>query len=133
LVIDSRRAPARRRLDQRPQDLERVTDGDRDEDAIGIAPEQPDVQNGVRMPLIGSPSDITDNMEEWFRGYGVDGFLFHPSQLPGGLDDFVALVIPELQSRGLFRAEYEDPTLRENMGLERPKSGYLPYRREGRN
>ena len=44
-----------------------MTDGDRDEDAIGIAPEEPDVQNGVRMPLIGSQSDITDNMEEWFR------------------------------------------------------------------
>ena len=43
-------------------------------------------------------------MEEWFRGYGVDGFLFHPSHLPGRLDDFVAVVIPELQSRGLFRA-----------------------------
>jgi len=75
--------------------------------------------------LIGSPSDIADDMEEWFRGYGVDGFLFHPSHLPVGLDDFVALVIPELQSRGLFRAEYEGTTLRENMGLERPKSRYL--------
>ena len=50
-------------------------------------------------------------MEEWFRGYGVDGFMFHPSHLPGGLDDFVALVIPELQSRGLFRPEYEGRTL----------------------
>src|SRR5437763_11534735 len=74
--------------------------------------------------LIGSPSEIADSMEEWFRGYGVDGFLFHPSHLPGGIDDFVALVIPELQSRGLFRAEYEGATLRENMGLERPKSQY---------
>jgi alkanesulfonate monooxygenase SsuD/methylene tetrahydromethanopterin reductase-like flavin-dependent oxidoreductase (luciferase family) len=75
--------------------------------------------------LIGSPSEIADNMEEWFRGYGVDGFLFHPSHLPGGLDDFVALVIPELQSRGLFRAEYEGTTLRENMELDRPKSRYV--------
>src|SRR6478736_734932 len=74
--------------------------------------------------LIGSPSDIADDMEEWFRGYGVDGFLFHPSHLPGGLDDFVALVIPELQSRGLFRAEYEGATLRKNMGLQRPQSRY---------
>jgi len=77
--------------------------------------------------LIGSASDIADDMEEWFRGYGVDGFLFHPSHLPGGLDDFVALVIPELQSRGLFRAEYEGTTLRENMGLERPQSRYLSH------
>ncbi len=74
--------------------------------------------------LIGSPSDIVDDMETWFRGYGVDGFLVHPSHLPGGLNDFVDLVIPELQSRGLFRGEYEGATLRENMGLERPPSRY---------
>ena len=54
-------------------------------------------------------------------------FCFILRILPGGLDDFVALVIPELQSRGLFRAEYEGTTLRENVGLERPKSGYLSH------
>ena len=74
--------------------------------------------------LIGSPSDIADDMEEWFRGHGVDGFLFHPSHLPGGLDDFVELVIPELQRRGLFRTEYTGRTLRENLGLPRPPSRY---------
>jgi alkanesulfonate monooxygenase len=74
--------------------------------------------------LLGTAVEIVDNMEEWFRGYGVDGFLFHPSHLPGGLDDFVELVVPELQNRGLFREEYEGATLRENMGLERPKSRY---------
>jgi alkanesulfonate monooxygenase len=74
--------------------------------------------------LKGSPIDIVDNMESWFRGYGVDGFLVHPAYLPGGLDDFVDLVIPELQSRGLFRSEYEGTTLRENMGLQRPSSRY---------
>jgi FMN-dependent oxidoreductase (nitrilotriacetate monooxygenase family) len=74
--------------------------------------------------LIGSPADIVDDMEKWFRGRGVDGFLVHPSHLPGGLDDFVELVIPELQSRGLFRADYEGATLRENLGLARPPSRY---------
>jgi FMN-dependent oxidoreductase (nitrilotriacetate monooxygenase family) len=75
--------------------------------------------------LVGSPVDVVDEMETWFRGYGVDGFLFHPSHLPGGLDDFVELVVPELQNRGLFRAEYEGATLRENLALERPKSRYM--------
>ena len=74
--------------------------------------------------LIGTAVEIADDMEEWFRNHGVDGFLCHPSHLPGGLDDFVALVIPELQNRGLFRTEYEGTTLRENMGLERPPSRY---------
>jgi alkanesulfonate monooxygenase len=40
------------------------------------------------------------------------------------LDDFVQLVIPELQRRGLFRTEYEGETLRENLGLKRPASRY---------
>jgi N-acetyl-S-(2-succino)cysteine monooxygenase len=75
--------------------------------------------------LIGSPSDIVDDMEKWFTGHGVDGFLVHPPYLPGGLDDFVDLVIPELQSRGLFRSEYEGATLRDNLGLARPPSRYV--------
>jgi alkanesulfonate monooxygenase len=74
--------------------------------------------------LKGSPVEIVDQMEEWFVNRGVDGFLIQPSTLPGGLDDFVALVIPELQNRGLFRTEYEGKTLRENLGLKRPESRY---------
>ncbi|MGA8756174.1 MAG: LLM class flavin-dependent oxidoreductase [Stellaceae bacterium] len=74
--------------------------------------------------LIGSPTEVADDMEKWFRNYGVDGFLVHPPHLPGGLSDFVNLVIPELQNRGLFREEYEGPSLRENLRLPRPKSRY---------
>jgi N-acetyl-S-(2-succino)cysteine monooxygenase len=77
--------------------------------------------------VCGSPTQIADHMEEWFRKDGCDGFNLMPPFLPGGLDDFVALVITELQSRGLFRAEYEGTTLRENMGLERPKSRYVSH------
>jgi len=74
--------------------------------------------------LIGSPVDIVDDMEKWFCNYGVDGFLVHPPYLPGGIADFVELVVPELQNRGLFRTEYEGATLRENLGLERPANRY---------
>jgi hypothetical protein len=45
--------------------------------------------------------------------------------LPGGLDDFVDRVVPELQRRGLFRREYEGRTLRENLGLPRPKNRFF--------
>jgi alkanesulfonate monooxygenase SsuD/methylene tetrahydromethanopterin reductase-like flavin-dependent oxidoreductase (luciferase family) len=72
----------------------------------------------------GSPRTIADYMEEWFRNDGCDGFNIMPPVLPGGLDDFVGLVIPELQRRGLFRSEYEGKTLRENLGLKRPASRY---------
>ena len=74
--------------------------------------------------LIGTPAQIVDDMQAWFDGYGVDGFLFHAATLPGGLDDFVELVVPELQGRGLFRTEYQGVTLRENLGLPRPVSRY---------
>jgi len=72
----------------------------------------------------GSPQRIVDEMEEWFLKEGVDGFLVQPPYLPGGLQAFVDLVIPELRRRGLFRTEYEGRTLRENLGLPRPASRY---------
>jgi N-acetyl-S-(2-succino)cysteine monooxygenase len=73
----------------------------------------------------GSPETVADYMEEWFRKDGCDGFNIMPPFLPGGLDDFVELVIPQLQRRGLFRTEYEGKTLRENLGLRRPESRYI--------
>jgi hypothetical protein len=48
------------------------------------------------------------------------------SYLPGGLDDFVDRVVPELQRRELFRREYEGSTLRENLGLPRPDNRFFP-------
>jgi alkanesulfonate monooxygenase len=74
--------------------------------------------------LKGTPVQIVDEMEKWFRARAVDGFLVQPPVLPTGLDDFVDMVIPELRNRGLFRTEYEGKTLRENLGLPRPKSRY---------
>jgi alkanesulfonate monooxygenase len=72
----------------------------------------------------GSPQQIADHMEEWFRKDGCDGFNLMPPFLPGGLDDFIELVLPELRKRGLFRTEYEGKTLRDHLGLERPASRY---------
>jgi alkanesulfonate monooxygenase SsuD/methylene tetrahydromethanopterin reductase-like flavin-dependent oxidoreductase (luciferase family) len=72
----------------------------------------------------GTPEHVADVMEEWFRTDACDGFNVMPPYLPGALDDFVTLVIPELQRRGLFRTEYEGTTLREHLGLKRPDSRY---------
>ncbi|MBO9537039.1 LLM class flavin-dependent oxidoreductase [Herbaspirillum sp.] len=70
--------------------------------------------------LYGTAESIVDQLEEWFTKGGADGFNIMPPTLPGGLDDFIALVLPELRRRGLFRTEYEGATLRENLGLARP-------------
>ena len=69
----------------------------------------------------GSPTDIADQMEHWFKDGAADGFNILPPGVPGTLIDFVDLVIPELRRRGLFREEYEGETLRENLGLPRPE------------
>jgi alkanesulfonate monooxygenase SsuD/methylene tetrahydromethanopterin reductase-like flavin-dependent oxidoreductase (luciferase family) len=71
---------------------------------------------------IGTPEQIVDVMEHWFLNGAADGFNVMPAWLPGSLDDFVDMVIPELQRRGLFRTAYEGATLRENLGLPRPAS-----------
>ena len=60
----------------------------------------------------GSPRTIADIMEEWFRKGACDGFNIMPPFLPGGLDDFVDMVIPELRRRGLFRSEYGEDLAR---------------------
>jgi len=75
--------------------------------------------------MVGTPAMIADQMQEWFETGASDGFNVMFPYLPGGLDDFVNLVVPELQRRGLFRTEYEGKTLRENLGLPRPDNRFL--------
>ena len=74
---------------------------------------------------IGTPAVIADQMQHWLETEACDGFNVMPPYLPGALNDFVDLVIPELQRRGLFRTEYEGKTLRENLGLPRPKNRFF--------
>ena len=71
--------------------------------------------------MVGSPTDIADELEEWFMNGAADGFNIMASHHPGGFEDFATLVIPELRRRGLVRSEYEGKTLRENLGIPRPK------------
>ena len=73
--------------------------------------------------VVGNASEVADALQEWFEGGAADGFNVMPPTLPGGLDDFATLVVPELQRRGLFRTRYEGRTLREHLGLQRPAFG----------
>lgn len=70
--------------------------------------------------LVGSAEEVADTLQLWFENGAADGFNVMPPYFPGAFDDFVDLVIPILQQRGLFRTEYEGPTLRHLLGLERP-------------
>jgi hypothetical protein len=70
--------------------------------------------------IYGSPKRIADTLEEWFTAGRADGFMIQPAYFPRAFDDFVGLVVPELQRRGLFRTEYTGTTLRDHLGLPRP-------------
>ncbi|WP_025098381.1 LLM class flavin-dependent oxidoreductase [Burkholderia sp. A1] len=72
----------------------------------------------------GTAGQVADALEEWFAQDAADGFNIMPPYFPGGLDDFVEQVVPELQRRGLFRTEYAGSSLREHLGLPRPASRY---------
>ena len=77
------------------------------------------------LAIVGTPATIADEMQEWLTTEASDGFTIMFPYLPGGLDDFVERVVPELQRRGLFRREYEGKTLRENLGLPRPVNRFF--------
>jgi FMN-dependent oxidoreductase (nitrilotriacetate monooxygenase family) len=70
-----------------------------------------------RPPVMGTARDVADHMEEWFTAGVADGFNLTPGYLPQQIEDFAELVVPELQRRGLFRTEYQGPTLRDQLGL----------------
>jgi len=73
---------------------------------------------------VGTPEQIADAIELWFRQGAADGFNIMPPILPTGLADFVDEVVPILRRRGLYRSDYAGPTLRENLGLERPQNRF---------
>ena len=69
--------------------------------------------------LVGTPVQIADVLERWFRAGAADGFNVMPPFFPGQFDAFAEQVVPILQERGLFRADYTGTTLRDHLGLKR--------------
>jgi alkanesulfonate monooxygenase SsuD/methylene tetrahydromethanopterin reductase-like flavin-dependent oxidoreductase (luciferase family) len=68
----------------------------------------------VSLPqFVGTPKSIADQMQAYFEEVGGDGFMLSASHSPGAIEEFVDLVVPELQRRGLFRTEYKGKTQRE--------------------
>lgn len=82
---------------------------------------------GGHRVIVGTPEQIADDIEHWFRDGAADGFNLMPDALPDGLQDFVDGVVPILQRRGIFRTEYTGATLRDHLQLARP-AGRAPAR-----
>ena len=73
------------------------------------------------LPLFtGTPFQVVDQLEAWFKAEACDGFVLAATHMPGAYEDFVDQVVPELQNRGLFRKDYSAGTLRDNLGFVRP-------------
>ena len=76
-----------------------------------------------RNPFVGGPKEVADKLEEFFVSRACDGFVLAADHIPGTYEDFVRLVVPELQRRGLYHKDYTGATLRENLGLPYPTRG----------
>ena len=70
--------------------------------------------------VVGTPVQIADVLERWFKSGAADGFNVMPPFFPGQFDAFADEVVPILQERGVFRADYAGKTLRDHLGLARP-------------
>jgi len=78
------------------------------------------------LAFVGTPETVADEMGAWLANEAADGFTITFPFLPQGLDDVTQRLVPELQRRGLFRRDYEGTTLREHLGLPRPKNRFFP-------
>jgi alkanesulfonate monooxygenase SsuD/methylene tetrahydromethanopterin reductase-like flavin-dependent oxidoreductase (luciferase family) len=71
---------------------------------------------GARAPfVVGSPQDVADELADWAEQTDIDGFNLVRLVAPESLEAFVDLVVPELQSRGLYKSGYDQGTLREKL------------------
>ncbi|MFT4190058.1 MAG: nitrilotriacetate monooxygenase, partial [Comamonas sp.] len=62
--------------------------------------------------VVGNPQQVADQLLEWFDAGLIDGYAIMWPHLPAALEDFVELVVPELQRRGAYRTSYSGGTLR---------------------
>jgi FMN-dependent oxidoreductase (nitrilotriacetate monooxygenase family) len=88
--------------------------------AKGLSIRQTVIETTGRQSFIGSPETVAAELIEFVSTDAADGFILVPHLTPGGLDDFVDRVVPLLQERGAFRAEYTGSTLRSHLGLAEP-------------
>ena len=74
--------------------------------------------------VVGTPTSVADTMQDWFEAEACDGFTLLFPFYTKPLEDFVRLVVPELQRRGMFRTGYQGPTLRDSLGIPAPHNRF---------
>ena len=78
------------------------------------------IETSLRSGFVGTPGQVADELAHWVRAGATDGFNISPYLVPGGLDEIVDWLVPELQDRGVYRTEYTSTTLRGHLGLREP-------------
>ena len=78
------------------------------------------IETSARSGFVGTPGHVADELARWVRAGATDGFNISPYIVPGGLDEIVDWLVPELQERGVYRTEYTSTTLRDHLGLREP-------------
>jgi long-chain alkane monooxygenase len=84
---------------------------------------------GRYITVIGSPGQVADELESWIAEAGLDGFNLTRIVTPESYEDFIDLVIPELQRRGSYKTAYEQGALREKLFAD--GGARLPERHPG--
>ncbi|GCE90840.1 monooxygenase [Komagataeibacter diospyri] len=70
---------------------------------------------GMGVTIVGSPTEIADQMEAWMEETGIDGFNLAYAVTPETFENIVDLIIPELQKRGRYKTAYQPGTLRQKL------------------
>jgi FMN-dependent oxidoreductase (nitrilotriacetate monooxygenase family) len=82
----------------------------------------------AEMPrFVGTPPQVAEQMAAWITGQACDGFVIAATHMPGAYEDFVRLVVPELQARALLPTAYVGSTLRDHLGLPYPSEREASY------
>ena len=95
-------------------------------EAEGLSIRQLVIAQERQRGFVGSGATVAEELIRWVRTGATDGFNITPWIIPGGLDDVVDLLVPELQERGAYRTEYTGSTLREHLGLRDPLTRRTP-------
>jgi FMN-dependent oxidoreductase (nitrilotriacetate monooxygenase family) len=103
----------------RRQALETAARWRRRAEAGGLSIRELVIEMTARQSFVGAPETIAATLNAYVQADACDGFILIPHITPGGLDRFADEVVPLLQERGVFRADYEGHTLREHLGVAR--------------
>jgi FMN-dependent oxidoreductase (nitrilotriacetate monooxygenase family) len=89
-------------------------------EAKNLSLRQVAIETSERSGFVGTSGQVADELARWVRAGATDGFNISPYIVPGGLDEIVEWLVPELQERGVYRTEYTSTTLRGHLGLREP-------------